>query len=100
MNLLLKFDYYSCVVYMPDGYVTNFPKLQLDFFEWLYNHSEFIKENFRGNVGISYNEREFLDYLNDVVLSNSSEKAYIIPKENRLKGKVVKLVFWWATKKT
>lgn len=93
MNLLLKFDYYSCVIYIPDGYVANLSKLQLDFFEWLYDRPECIKKNHRGNVGVSYNQEDFLDYLNNVVLSNSREKAYMIPKFNKKKGDFFKLEF-------
>ena len=35
MNIELKFDYYSKIVFIPDGYVSSIEKLKLSFLDWV-----------------------------------------------------------------
>lgn len=77
MNILVKFDTTPFLVYIPDGYVHDLELLQNDFFEWLENQP--VCRVLPGQKeGICYNANTFLQYLNEVVLSNSSERAYFV----------------------
>ncbi len=74
MNIELKFDYDSSVIYIPDGCVFDAKELQQSFLEWMQNQPECIIKS-----GYSYNEEDFLRYINNVMLKNSKEKAYFLP---------------------
>ena len=80
MNILLKFDHGSHILRVPDGYVWDLHKVYWDFFEWIEDQPENIT-----NFGIAYNETDFLRYINDVVLSESKETAYFLPKTKNMK---------------
>lgn len=76
MNVELKFDYYSRMIYIPDGYVYDVKILQSSFLDWMQEQPECIVCAPDTQVGYSYNEDDFLRYINSVVLKNSNEKAY------------------------
>lgn len=77
MNVILKFDYYIKTIYIPDGYINNLNKVYLDFFGWLENQAECLAlEN--GAYGLSYDESHFVKYINEELLGDCSEKAYIL----------------------
>ena len=91
MNIVLKFDYYSPMVYVPDGYIKDISELQAHFFEWLHDKSEYFAQDKSGNLAFSYDENAVLKYINDVVLEHSNEKAYFISKPT--KGDVYTIKF-------
>lgn len=93
MNIELKFDYHSRIIYVPDGYVSNLADMQLHFFEWLYNQPDCFVQCKNGNLAISYNEETVLNYINNVVLHDSKEKAYCISNVNTIKGNIYTLNF-------
>lgn len=75
MNLLLKFDYASYVVSIPDGYVRDIKTLQNDFFEWLYWQKENITD-----LGVAYGAQDFVRFINETLLRESAEVAYLLPE--------------------
>ena len=83
MNIELKFDYYSRMIFIPDGHVYDIKILQSSFFDWMQQQSECIISAPNMQLGFSYNEEDFLRFVNSVVLKNSKEKAYFINKSNK-----------------
>lgn len=84
VNVILKFDYYSCTIYIPDGYIRDLNEIYDNFFEWLHHQPSCIKRVGKNDV-LSYNEKDFLRYINEEVLKGV-EKAYIasdIPKSKK-----------------
>lgn len=81
MNIELKFDYHSCVVYIPDGYIQDVYELQKDFLEWIEDQPTCIIKTPENLLVLSYDEKDFIKYLNDVVLKDSNEKAYFLTKK-------------------
>ena len=84
MNILLVFDYESYVLYIPDNYISDIQKIHLDFFEWLEDQKENIVDA-GGRMALSYGPNDFLRYINNVILLDSKEVAYFLPKTNRIK---------------
>lgn len=80
MNVLLKFDYASYVVHIPDGYIENVKMLQADFFRWLYSQGENTTDLGR-IAGVEYNVQDVLRFLNTMILHDCSEVAYLIPNK-------------------
>ncbi len=74
MFVKLKFDLHECNVYIPDGCLNNLENLQKNFFEWMYEQPECYMEQ---KFGYSYNENDFIKYLNTVLLKDYHEKAYL-----------------------
>ncbi len=82
MNIELKFDYYSKIVFIPDGYVSSIEKLKLSFLDWVERNPNCILIDPNRSIVLSYNENDFILFLNTEVLKNSNEKAYFL-KENK-----------------
>lgn len=79
MNVILKFDYYKRIVYIPDGYIKNLEKTHLQFFEWMYAQPEYrIYDEGDDEFGVEYDSDDFLRYLNEMVLAKSNEKAHYV----------------------
>ena len=92
MKVILRFDYYSKMIYIPDGYIKDLNEMYMNFFDWLSEQSEcYISKN--GAWGLSYNESDFLKYVNEVMLKESSEKAYITKSAEKNKEKLPVLKF-------
>lgn len=90
MIVILEFDFDSKTIFIPDGYINDIKKVQSDFFEWLYiQSSNFLKSSDK-QYGVCYNSNDFVKYLNNTVLSESNEKAYIV-KTITDKGKSMKI---------
>lgn len=93
MNIELKFDYYSRMIYIPDGYVYDTKILHSSFFEWVQQQPECIVSAPNKQVGFSYNEEDFLRFINSAVLKNSKEKAYFISHPQKKTKKTFVIVF-------
>ena len=93
MNIELKFDYYSCVIYIPDNYIYDVESLQKSFFEWMQQQPECIIDTPNMQKGFSYNEDDFLKYVNNVILKNEREKAYFVSKARKKIKKNCVIVF-------
>ena len=93
MNIVLKFDYYSRTIYIPDGYIFDVKKMQVQFFEWLYDQPDCFIQDKNGNLSVSYNEDSVVKYINNVILCDSKEKAYYISNMHKINGRIYTLEF-------
>lgn len=82
MNIELRFDYYSCVVFIPDVINIDTKKIQQSFLDWVSDQPECISG--KKVMILSYDENDFIRYVNDVLLNGIGGKAY---KVNNLKHK-------------
>ena len=98
MNIELKFDYYSCVVFIPDVIDIDTKKLQLSFLDWVSDQPECISG--KKIMILSYDENDFIRYVNDVLLHDVGGKAYKInnSKHRRING-VIKFLFIYNSKR-
>lgn len=92
MKIILKFDYYSRCIYVPDGYVKDSLALQKEFFLWLYDRPENYAVSSRNVFSLSYNENDFVQFINETLLCNSNERAYLYPHKmtKNAEGQVLK----------
>lgn len=93
MNIELKFDYYSRTIHIPDGYIHDLKQLQISFLEWMQHQPECIVNTPNNRFGYSYNEDDFLKYVNSVILRNSNEKAYFLSLLNKKNKKRLVIEF-------
>ena len=92
MKVILKFDYHTNIIYIPDGYIRDLTEVHLNFFEWLSEQTECcIYKN--DMCGLSYDENDFLRYINEEVLEGTSEKAYFVKNSTNGKGTELVLKF-------
>lgn len=87
MRIELAFDYYSRIIYVPDGYIKDFKQLQNSFLEWIQQQPDNIVKAPDNRWGYSYNEDDFVRYINIEVLGDSKEKAYVVSSMKR-NGKI------------
>ncbi len=78
MNINLEFDFDTYTVYVPDGYISNAAKMQIDFLEWVHEKPECVSQDKNGRLAFAYGADDVLKYINDVILLCSKEKAYFI----------------------
>ena len=81
MVIELRFDYASSFVAVPDGYITSGKELQKSFLAWVEDQPENIVITKDGRAAVSYGDEDIMKYLNSVLLCDSREKAFLIPKE-------------------
>lgn len=87
MCIELIFDCRSFLIFVPDGYIVRLKDIQEDFLEWMQQQQECIANANDRQEGYSYNEKNFLKYINSVVLKESKEKAYFIPSGKKHRRK-------------
>ncbi len=83
MNIELKFDHHSRMIYIPDGYIYDLSELKNNFFDWIQYQQECILEAPDHKQGLSYDEEDFLRYVNNILLEECSEKAYFVSKRKK-----------------
>lgn len=93
MIIELKFDYCTSFVYLPDNTIRSGSQLQRSFLSWIEDQPENIVISKTGKAAIAYSDADIIKYLNTVFLSDSREKAYLIPLEKIRKPAGMKLVF-------
>ena len=81
MIIKLRFDYHSSFASAPDGYITNGKELQESFLSWVEDQPENIIITKDGRAAVGYSDEDIIKYLNSVLLCDSREKTYLIPKE-------------------
>ena len=81
MIIELRFDYGSSFASVPDGYITNGKELQKSFHAWVEDQPENIIITKDGRAAVGYSDEDISKYINSVLLCDSREKAYLIPKE-------------------
>lgn len=87
MFVTLEFDHHTCDLYIPDGYITNLNEVYLRFFDWIIEQPECMIGSGK-SCCIAYNEIHFERYINDVVLNDSSEKAYVLKNNTKMVKKI------------
>lgn len=85
MSIKIEFDYHSVIVFIPDGYIDNVCKLQEKFLEWVEEQPNCIIKDSSGVIVLAYDEKDFLKYINEVVLQNTNEKAYFVQNKKQIK---------------
>ena len=92
MYINLCFDYYSEIIYVPDGYINDLEEVYSNFFKWLETKSDYIVNQKGNNIvtTLSYDANSFIQYINEDILQNK-EKSYIVKKKKY--RKVYKLKF-------
>ncbi len=78
MYIELTFDYYSKVLYIPDGYIYDLKFIQDSFISWISKQSSCIINTPDAQSGFNFNEADFLKFINSEILKNSTEKAYFV----------------------
>lgn len=85
MLINLVFDYYTDVVDVPDDIVSQLKKYQVKCDKWLFNkgndHKFWEKDEYGNKIGVGVCSEAFVYWLNNYVLNESKQKAFIV-KEN------------------
>ena len=91
MKIIVRFDVEEFGVFIPDGYIHSTEELRDSFLQWSRNRSETII-SVKGKVAaFSISKEKFIQYLNEVILRDSTERAYYIHISN-VRGKRVKAI--------
>ena len=85
MNIELRFDYHSQIICIPDNTIKNICDLQKLFLEWVEEQPDCVIKGHNSKLALSYNENDFLKYINEVILKESDEIAFFIAKTKRIK---------------
>lgn len=85
MIIKIKFDYHFAIVVIPDKSLSNVNGLQESFLEWVEEQPDCVIERSHGKLALSYNEFDVLRFVNEKLLVNSNEKAYLIKNSKRVK---------------
>ena len=85
MNIKIEFDYHSMIIFIPDGYIYDVGKLQERFLEWVEEQPDCFVKGRSGFIALSYDEKDFLKYINEVILQNTNEKAYFVQNKKHIK---------------
>lgn len=84
MLVNIVFDYYADIVSVPDSIGINIKKYQNQCDKWLFNklneHEFWEKDDFGNKLGVGVCSESFIYWLNEFVLKDSKEKAYIVRK--------------------
>ena len=66
-------------VSIPKGCLDNTDDIKKGFLEWIYNNpKKYLKKAHKGHYGYCFSEKDFLLYVNDVLLINHYEKALFV----------------------
>lgn len=66
--------YNAYLLYIPDGYIKNLQEVYMNFFDWI----EEQPDCWTDNGARSFDEKDFVRYLNEEVLFECNERAYIM----------------------
>lgn len=84
MLVNIVFDYNADIVSVPDSFGINIKEYQNQCDKWLFNklnEHEFWEKDDSGNkLGVGVCSESFIYWLNEFVLKDSKEKAYIVRK--------------------
>lgn len=101
MFVNIVFDYYADIVSVPDSIGINIKKYQNQCDKWLFNklnEHEFWEKDDSGNkLGVGVCSESFIYWLNEFVLKDSKEKAYIVRKSiNNYDESLPTIYYWWT----
>ena len=89
MNIKVEFDYHYKIICIPNGCIENVAKLQGMFLEWVEEQPECIVKGPANSIALSYDEKDFLKYINDVILQKTNKKAYFVQDEKHVKVNMI-----------
>lgn len=92
MKVILQFDYYEKIIFIPDGYIVDLKHVHLQFFDWITSQPGGFQE-IAGHGYVSYDYTDFIRYINEEILKDTDEKAYEIFKLKGSKKKILRLRF-------
>ena len=80
MLVNLIFDLYADVIFVPDDIGENLKKYQRKYDKWLFGceNQFWVKDETGRKLGVHVTAEGFLYWLNEFVLKDSDEKAYLI----------------------
>jgi len=90
MFIRFDFDHEQSHVFIPDGVIADLEMLKTHFLDWAFDQSQCIGES-NGKLYLSFDETDFVEYLNEVWLSDYTETAYLLPAE-KVRQKVVAVI--------
>lgn len=93
MTIVLKFDIRECAIHAPDGYYYHPEELKTTFLEWLLDQPICVNGGNNEAKALRYNEKEFMLFLNTVMLGNSCEKAYLLSEASKIRGPKIRICF-------
>lgn len=83
-EIILKFEYHSDLIAVPNNIEKNIKKIRKQFDKWLYDksndHGYWIYINGQKKA-VSYGTEAFVRYINEHHLAENEEKAYVIDSE-------------------
>lgn len=91
MRMLVNFSINADIIDVPQSVIDNRKALQSCFFDWLYDTGNNHKywRMLDGTMGVMYRSDAFVEWLNEFVLKDSTEKASIleqyVSRDNRNK---------------
>lgn len=91
MKIKVRFDIEEFGVFIPDGYIHSAEALRDDFLLWSYEQPDSLLATKGKIYAFSISQENFLRYLNEVVLRDSTERAYYIDVIE-LRSKRVKVI--------
>ena len=91
MNIIVKFDVNEYGVFIPDGYIHSLEELRDNFLHWCHDQPETIRLSEGKIAAYSISHEKFIQYLNEVILWESTERAYLI-RINEALGKRTKII--------
>ena len=74
MKVVLKFMYDIYLLYIPNEYINNLQQVYMNFFDWIEEQPNCWDDN----GAKTFDEKDFVRYLNEEVLFDCNERAYII----------------------
>lgn len=91
MRMLVEFDINADIIDVPQSVIDNREVLQYRFLKWLYKKGNKHKywKMLGGTMGVMYRSDAFVEWLNEFVLKDSTERASIleqyVSRDNRNK---------------
>lgn len=101
MLVNIVFDYYADIISVPDSFGINIKKYQNQCDKWLFNklneHEFWEKNDSENKLGVGVCSESFIYWLNEFVLKDSKEKAYIVRKSiNNYDESLPTIYYWWT----
>lgn len=78
MKIILEFTYHQRIIVIPEGYISDIKEFQRECTEWIYNQPEYWVIGRNNTLVCSYGENDILRYVNEILIADSGEKAYLL----------------------
>lgn len=98
MLVNIVFDYYVDIINVPDYIGINIKKYQNKCDRWLFNklneHEFWEKDSSGRKLGVGVCSESFIYWLNNFILNDSHEKAYIVKKNIKKYDKALPTIYY------